>query len=64
MKLYRRILSLALAGVLALSLAACGSESSTSTPENTVAVPVAGEVLGNALKYDTSVPVNNGEKWS
>lgn len=62
MKLYRRILSLALAGVLALSLAACGSESSTSTPENTVAVPVAGEVLGNTLKYDTSVPVNNGEK--
>lgn len=60
MSLKKRILSLAMAGVMILSVGGCGkSDKSSEKVEN---APKKGEILGEALKYDTSVPVNNGEK--
>ena len=60
MSLKKRILSLAMAGVMILSVGGCGkSDKSSEKVEN---APKKGEILGETLKYDTSVPVNNGEK--
>ncbi len=67
MNLCKKMLALVLTGVMTLSLAACGTESGTSgtsskpEAENTSAPAAKGEILGRTLKYDTSVPVNNGE---
>ena len=64
MKWCKRATALMLSGVLTMSLAACGGgQTASSTPAgDSSAAPVQGEILGNALTYDTSVPVNNGEK--
>lgn len=61
MKLGKRILTLALAGTMILSMTACGSKGS-DTKEPDVTAPAKGEVLGHALQYDTAAEVNNGEK--
>ena len=64
MSMRKKILAVTMAGAMALSMAACGSGTSgnTAAPADNGAAPVEGEILGNALTYDTSVPVNNGEK--
>lgn len=64
MNMRKKILAVTMAGAMALSMAACGSGTSgnTAASADNGAAPVEGEILGNALTYDTSVPVNNGEK--
>ena len=60
MKLRKRLIALAMVGVMVLSISGCGKSDETEGKiEN---VPKKGEILGETLKYDTSVPVNNGEK--
>lgn len=54
----KKLLTLALAGIMMLSLVACGSG---STKTDGTEASDKGEVLGHALSYDTSLPVNDGK---
>ena len=66
MKLSKQICAATMAGLMAVSMAACGGGSgSTAASGNeggNTATPAVGETLGHALTYDTAAPVNNGEK--
>mgnify|MGYP004517832963 FL=1 len=66
MKLSKQICAATMAGLMAVSMAACGGGSgSTAASGNeggNTAAPAVGETLGHALTYDTAAPVNNGEK--
>ena len=66
MKLSKQICAATMAGMMAVSMAACGGGSgSTAASGNeggNTAAPAVGETLGHALTYDTAAPVNNGEK--
>lgn len=56
----KRMMAAAMAAVLtAMSVTGCGSSSNQAAGETAVAVPT--EVFGDAVKYDPSVPINDGK---
>ena len=66
--MFKKLLSLVLAGTMIFSLVACGNKkenpqnTNTNSPNETVVEPAFTETFGDTIKYDPTKPVNNGEK--
>ena len=65
MKNMKKLLSVLLVLAMVLSMTACGAkeESAAEAPAQEVAAytPVSDQTFGGAIKYDPTLPVNNGD---